>query len=352
MSTDSVCDHVSSEMTAAPVIPKLPLLSFDGKAEHLAAAPDAKPAQEWCAESVTSSTTAEDTSKQWSDFSPNLSDVFYIDGAENKAEQKDTGGSSSSTTLDDTGGHNDLAVIGSPASIRFNVRNTFIDSISEPDDTVVVVRRSLSLPDLDAVVRAQVHSGFAGSHEDRNLMAAVARQMLSPMLFTVAEGERISRGSVGHPQVCNRPCEWLHKGHCRNGRDCNACHICASTGHKRSCVDKRDRKALSRMSYADRVQIFMPMLRAKAATWRFEANASCILTDLSVGTAVDCGWQASWQASASSCQVRKRLEEGFTHCTFGEILRHAFLTPVHPESPHVTVEELRRAYDALRASLR
>lgn len=329
-------------MEAIALAPRLPLLSAD-KTEHLAPTQDALPKQRWSecgTESVASSTTAEDTYKPSSDSTlstPFCSDNFYVDGTDSsQAEQKE---SSEPAEME-------MDVIGTEAGIRFHVRNTFIDSVSEPEQQAVVLRRSMSMPGLGVALRSHT---LATTHneETRLLLSAIARQRLSPMLFTSSECVWTSRGSIGHPQICNRPCEWVAKGHCRNGKDCNACHICAASGHKRSLVDKRDRKALSRMSYADRVRVFLPHLRSKAACWNFEANAECLLKGLKEAAAMDV-----WSGRiAHSNQFRASIDKGFEHCTFGEILRHSFLTEAHPQSQHVSVEELRSAYDAMRASL-
>ncbi|CAE7257158.1 unnamed protein product [Symbiodinium natans] len=48
-----------------------------------------------------------------------------------------------------------------------------------------------------------------------------------------------SQGSLGHPEVCRRPCIYFIAGNCENGRACAYCHI--EHTEKTPKLDKRQR---------------------------------------------------------------------------------------------------------------
>lgn len=158
----------------------------------------------------------------------------------------------------------------------------------------------------------------------------------------------ISCGSIGHPQLCSRPCEWQAKGNCLKGQDCASCHLCVSCGHKKTYQSERDRKKMGGLSYNDRVRIFLPLLRLKAAYWNFGAGAEDFFAELAAGVELEV-WDDPALAGYSC--LRTRVEERFARCTFGEIVRGCFLSGTLPQPPQRAIQELRDAYSRLRASL-
>lgn len=55
-----------------------------------------------------------------------------------------------------------------------------------------------------------------------------------------------SPGTLGHPEVCRRPCMHFQLGHCMNGSDCNFCH--AAHREKAAKLDKKQRMLLQTLS--------------------------------------------------------------------------------------------------------
>eukprot|EP00913_Durusdinium_trenchii_P020321 g19091.t1 len=49
-------------------------------------------------------------------------------------------------------------------------------------------------------------------------------------------------GSVGHPELCRRPCIYFAAGQCRNSADCNFCHL--SHTHRSATLDKNQRQLI------------------------------------------------------------------------------------------------------------
>lgn len=73
-------------------------------------------------------------------------------------------------------------------------------------------------------------------------------------------------GSIGHPELCSRPCLFFAEGQCENGSNCLFCH---GTHAKRPAhLDKRNREMLQRLDLADRLAIMAPILRTKLSSTR------------------------------------------------------------------------------------
>lgn len=58
-----------------------------------------------------------------------------------------------------------------------------------------------------------------------------------------------SPGSVGHPELCRRPCMYFQAGHCENGNACNFCHL--EHPDKLAKLDKKQRMLLQSLGVAE-----------------------------------------------------------------------------------------------------
>lgn len=74
-------------------------------------------------------------------------------------------------------------------------------------------------------------------------------------------------GSIGHPELCPRPCLYFPSGRCVNGEDCNFCHY--PHPKRPAHLDKRHRAMLKEMLFADCVALVLPILKEKAQTLNF-----------------------------------------------------------------------------------
>eukprot|EP00928_Gymnodinium_smaydae_P033649 TRINITY_DN24042_c0_g1_i1.p1 TRINITY_DN24042_c0_g1~~TRINITY_DN24042_c0_g1_i1.p1 ORF type:complete len:536 (-),score=75.50 TRINITY_DN24042_c0_g1_i1:15-1622(-) len=70
-----------------------------------------------------------------------------------------------------------------------------------------------------------------------------------------------SRGNIGHPELCARPCIYASRGDCVNGDACGFCHM----PHVKRAVhlDKKGRDLLKRMTFEERLQTILPAVRYK-----------------------------------------------------------------------------------------
>ncbi|CAE7387209.1 Pka-R2 [Symbiodinium natans] len=73
-----------------------------------------------------------------------------------------------------------------------------------------------------------------------------------------------SAGSMGHPELCQRPCVHVAAGrNCEEGDACGFCHVPHSHAHK---MDKRQRRIIQEMPKADFLHLALQLLKDKAET--------------------------------------------------------------------------------------
>eukprot|EP00440_Ansanella_granifera_P061159 gb/GFBE01066299.1/.p1 GENE.gb/GFBE01066299.1/~~gb/GFBE01066299.1/.p1 ORF type:complete len:300 (+),score=62.76 gb/GFBE01066299.1/:1-900(+) len=87
-------------------------------------------------------------------------------------------------------------------------------------------------------------------------------------------------GSVGHPEICRRPCMFLASGSCMNGFACGYCHLPHT--EKPVHLDKRQRELITKLSRARMLELITRHVRARAAKKNMLDDASellCIMQD-------------------------------------------------------------------------
>lgn len=81
---------------------------------------------------------------------------------------------------------------------------------------------------------------------------------------------QVNPGSVGHPELCPRPCLYFPTGRCANGDSCNFCHF---PHRKRPAhLDKRHRAMLKEMSLTNCVALVLPILKEKSEVLNFDSE--------------------------------------------------------------------------------
>lgn len=83
----------------------------------------------------------------------------------------------------------------------------------------------------------------------------------------------MSVGSVGHPDLCLRPCMFFASGNCVNGIDCIYCHM----HHENRHMDKQKRELLQSLSPIERNSLMLAMLRTRAVMKGLAADAAQLL---------------------------------------------------------------------------
>ncbi|CAJ1344285.1 unnamed protein product [Effrenium voratum] len=68
-------------------------------------------------------------------------------------------------------------------------------------------------------------------------------------------------GSLGHPDLCPRPCIYFRTGTCASGAGCTFCHMSHSRRPLR--LDKRHREAIKKMPFKKVLKVIVPILSSK-----------------------------------------------------------------------------------------
>ncbi|CAE7316113.1 rplP [Symbiodinium pilosum] len=84
-----------------------------------------------------------------------------------------------------------------------------------------------------------------------------------------------SEGSIGHPELCRRPCFYFAKGCCTNGLDCGYCH--AQHGEKAPKLDKRQRMVLQSLPENMLLEMLMSHVQEKAEEKRMTSAMADIM---------------------------------------------------------------------------
>eukprot|EP00930_Biecheleria_cincta_P083440 TRINITY_DN7300_c0_g1_i2.p1 TRINITY_DN7300_c0_g1~~TRINITY_DN7300_c0_g1_i2.p1 ORF type:complete len:282 (+),score=33.18 TRINITY_DN7300_c0_g1_i2:143-988(+) len=72
----------------------------------------------------------------------------------------------------------------------------------------------------------------------------------------------VSKGSIGHPEFCRRPCIYIMRGGCDNGKECGFCHH-AEHG-SRAHLDKYTRSLIRSMSFEDLLTLVSQLILERA----------------------------------------------------------------------------------------
>eukprot|EP00438_Fugacium_kawagutii_P016949 Skav230412 [mRNA] locus=scaffold4006:92416:93183:+ [translate_table: standard] len=171
--------------------------------------------------------------------------------------------------------------------------NTFI-TVEEPNRSEFPARRSKSLPELprnSPRVEAQVRekeladyvARLAGNvaniygqsnkiqHTEQEETADIAKADAS----TDSTADLPSRGSMGHPDICRRPCVYFRSGSCEHGSSCGFCHM--EHDMRLPKLDKKQRELIRSFKKTEVLSLMLRYLRLVSAQQGFELQASEIL---------------------------------------------------------------------------
>mmetsp|Transcript_68780 Transcript_68780/g.108414 ORF Transcript_68780/g.108414 Transcript_68780/m.108414 type:complete len:298 (+) Transcript_68780:60-953(+) len=109
------------------------------------------------------------------------------------------------------------------------------------------------------------------NHEAFGLPAEVAEAAL----VEAVQPKLPSCGSLGHPEVCRRPCIYFMQGNCENGDACVYCHL--PHPEKTPKLDKRQRTIVQGLERRELLALIFSFCKAKAETLGFSSEAEEIL---------------------------------------------------------------------------
>jgi len=142
----------------------------------------------------------------------------------------------------------------------------------------------------------------------------------------------INPGSVGHPELCTRPCLYFATGSCVNGTTCEFCHL--PHPKRPAHLDKRNREMLKAMPQSECVALVLPILQAKVD----ELNLGTDMMNLvnKVGEAAQVGSMHSGKKAPNSSKERAALLTALKAMSLRSLLmmlnRSSTLAPTHPQN--------------------
>eukprot|EP00435_Cladocopium_sp_Y103_P073188 s528_g42.t1 len=147
-----------------------------------------------------------------------------------------------------------------------------------------------------------------------------------------------STGSLGHPEVCRRPCIYFLAGHCANGNQCTYCHL--AHVEKTPKLDKRQRTIMQGLSRRELLALVLHFCRLKAeqAGITYEAQEVLNLMEEEAAGA------ASLSASISERDVRN-LHKTLARMNFSNLI--GLVTHQSPSRAKQTPESAEKLADAL-----
>mmetsp|Transcript_51861 Transcript_51861/g.112441 ORF Transcript_51861/g.112441 Transcript_51861/m.112441 type:complete len:321 (+) Transcript_51861:145-1107(+) len=152
-----------------------------------------------------------------------------------------------------------------------------------------------------------------------------------------SEGFVASRGSFGHPHLCERACILAVAGRCNDGSECGFCH---SPHTSKLHLDKRNRKILQAMPYSARAAWVLPIMEQTAREHDFGPACQTLLARLA-----DEARRTSESAQPSKLPARKGLARVIAAMSFSEQLRHLrggrFAPVANTDDVHALIEFMR-----------
>lgn len=84
--------------------------------------------------------------------------------------------------------------------------------------------------------------------------------------------KQVHVGSIGHPEMCPKPCLFFQAGHCKRMFSCTFCHL--PHPNRTSHLDKRNRELLRNLQDGRDLQILLEALRSRAQLLPFRSAAN------------------------------------------------------------------------------
>ncbi|CAE6962679.1 MTPC1 [Symbiodinium natans] len=151
-----------------------------------------------------------------------------------------------------------------------------------------------------------------------------------------------SHGSLGHPEVCRRPCIYFSAGHCENGNACAYCHL--PHMEKPPKLDKRQRTIIQGLSRQELMALVLEFCRTKAEQVGFVEEVSEVLELLE---AESCSTRA-FAATMSDRDIRN-LNKTMSRMNFSNLIGLVtHQTPSRPFNASESSERLTVALERLR----
>mmetsp|Transcript_19595 Transcript_19595/g.51977 ORF Transcript_19595/g.51977 Transcript_19595/m.51977 type:complete len:575 (+) Transcript_19595:103-1827(+) len=142
----------------------------------------------------------------------------------------------------------------------------------------------------------------------------------------------VNPGSVGHPELCTRPCLYFTTGSCNNGTTCEFCHL--PHPKRPAHLDKRNREMLKAMPLSDCVALVLPILQAKVD--ELDLGPDMMMLVNQVGEAAQVGSTPSGRKNTTGSKDKASLLTALKAMSLRSLLmmlnRSSVLSPSHPQN--------------------
>lgn len=142
------------------------------------------------------------------------------------------------------------------------------DGMAAPQDVARSLGRSREAEHLAGSPTGEVGHHTSSSSGDESASPSVTGGRRDGV--TLPRGTEGSVGSVGHPEMCARPCMFFESGSCANGAACDFCHMEHAT--RPAKLDRWQRDALRAMSPERAKALILPVLWQRAL--EFDSSAA------------------------------------------------------------------------------
>ncbi|CAK8996196.1 unnamed protein product [Durusdinium trenchii] len=163
-------------------------------------------------------------------------------------------------------------------ALTLKYRNGFIDA---EDETVsgpaALQRRASSLPPRMSKM-VQVEEFL---QEEETYVQKLSERLSSPLDRSplasgpTTETQEMLSGSVGHPELCWRPCLFLMAGNCENGAACAFCHL--PHENKGGKPNKKQRDFMQSLSHSQFFNLISALCRERAMLLNITQEAGEVL---------------------------------------------------------------------------
>eukprot|EP00440_Ansanella_granifera_P076439 gb/GFBE01082949.1/.p1 GENE.gb/GFBE01082949.1/~~gb/GFBE01082949.1/.p1 ORF type:complete len:308 (+),score=59.23 gb/GFBE01082949.1/:1-924(+) len=195
------------------------------------------------------------------------------------------------------------------------------------------------------------HGGGLGSANTTSTLPTVDYSLTLGSLPALESEEFVlSSGSMGHPEICRRPCLFFARGECAGGSSCDYCHL--PHEEKSIHLDKRQRETVLQLAPPEFLALVSQCMTSRAkATGILEAASEVlsIMETLRLAAAVKEKQEATTLPKIEPC-AKSVAKLGYF---LSKMSFHALLSVVlrHPTTKQANAEQLTVALSRMRLQL-
>eukprot|EP00444_Apocalathium_aciculiferum_P059752 CAMPEP_0183599232 /NCGR_PEP_ID=MMETSP0371-20130417/179328_1 /TAXON_ID=268820 /ORGANISM="Peridinium aciculiferum, Strain PAER-2" /LENGTH=445 /DNA_ID=CAMNT_0025811297 /DNA_START=111 /DNA_END=1449 /DNA_ORIENTATION=- len=206
-----------------------------------------------------------------------------------------------------------------------------------PEGSGIQNAMNTSVADMIMQVKADAWKGASGVDSSRLGLswADASADSQDALASPILESSGCSRGSVGHPELCSRPCLYFATGSCENGTSCEYCHMAHSK--RPAHPDKRHREMLRSMPPLEWVALMLPILQQKVEAVDGSLVTRAMFGDIAAHCGIRLGSVSSFMPQRSQRMLILTLRSMSLMCLLNTV-QHGLSQHGHPVEE--AVEEL------------